>query len=587
MHRVHHRKQSLRSLVLPPLMLGLATACGAGGEPGEGTPRTLLTRPSPLSSAPIPNRVVLEPEADTYVWASLPGTNYGTSTAMSVETTSSFSYLRFNLHGIPAGARIASVMLQAVSFDGWAHGGNGNVYTYLVPNDTWSETGMHWYNQPAVSGTDLGSWWLWYANDKPVQVGVNFSPKLRAPVQQALDSDGLISFRLNSPGYKTRYYSREHTVADQRPKLIVTWFDSSSQAVFEPEADAHVDAAQPDVNFGTGETLTADSDNHAAYLRFNLGSIPAGARVSWSTLRATGYSGPDSTGDWSVHTYLVPDDSWSETGLTWNTRPSDLDSEGNPAPALGSWWLEFSGNPPLEQSVSNSSQMLIAPVQDALDSDGFISFRLSAVSSVTNYRSREYPDASARPALSVRYSYPPVWSSLQAAAIFPTADAHVVPGSPTTNFGTQQSMLVNQGSAETFLRFSLANLPANARIAAVSLVATAHSGYAYGGDGNVYTHLVPNDTWSETGITWNNKPAISGGELGSWFVRYDADKYAIQMGINSSPKLVSPVQQALETDGLISFRLSSPGFLTRYWSREYTNTEAHWPTLLVYYYLPV
>jgi hypothetical protein len=71
-------------------------------------------------------------------------------------------------------------------------------------------------------------------------------------------------------------------------------------------------------------------------------------------------------------------------------------------------------------------------------------------------------------------------------------------------------------------------------------------------------------------------------------VRYDADKQAIQMGINSSPKLVAAlVQQTLETDGLISFRLSSPGFLTRYYSREYTNTTAHWPTLLVYYYLPV
>ncbi len=70
-------------------------------------------------------------------------------------------------------------------------------------------------------------------------------------------------------------------------------------------------------------------------------------------------------------------------------------------------------------------------------------------------------------------------------------------------------------------------------------------------------------------------------------MRYDIDKQAVQVGIQSSPKLVAPVQQALETDGLISLRLSSPGFLTRYYSRENGNTEDHVPTLLVYYYLPL
>jgi hypothetical protein len=169
----------------------------------------------------------------------------------------------------------------------------------------------------------------------------------------------------------------------------------------------------------------------------------------------------------------------------------------------------------------------------------------------------------------------------------PEADTYVWANSAGTNYGTSTVLAVDTSNTQTYLRFNLLGLPAGARIASVMLQAVANNGWAYGGDGSVHTYLVPDDTWSETGIHWNNKPAISGGELGSWWVRYDVDKYAVQMGINSSPKLVAPVQQALETDGLISLRLSSPGFLTRYYSRDYTNTGVHWPTLLVYYYLPV
>ncbi|MDY7229395.1 DUF7594 domain-containing protein [Hyalangium rubrum] len=588
MSRAPHWKRSVRSLVLPSLLLGLATGCDAGGELTEEPVSPLSTHQAALSTAP--TEVILDAVADAYVTTNMPGANFGTSSSMTIDRGIAEVYVRFNLASIPAGARIASVMLQAVAYDGWAYNGDGSVYTYLVTDDTWSETGLNWYTRPAASTERLGGWWLWYGGTAKLQYGANWSPKLMAPVQEALDSDGLISFRLASPGYKTLYRSREHGIPDERPKLIVRYFPPAAPAVLEPEADAYIDTANALTNFGTSETLTLDKGDRSAYLRFNLGGIPSGAAVSSVSLQAVGYSGSNLIDDWSVYTYLVSNDAWSETGITWHNRPEDAPSQSFVAEPgqsdLGSWWLEFAPNKPLNQLGLNAHQRLSAPVQRALDSDKLISFRLNSVGALGHYRSREYPDAAMRPKLTVHYAYPPVPATLQVAVLSTEADAHVMSASPGTNHGTGATLIVDRGLSETFLRFNLASIPATARIAAVSLVTTSHGGYAYGNDGSVYTHLVPNDTWSETGITWNNKPAISGSNLGAWWLWNGNGKYGIQMGINSNPLLVDPVKQAHQTDGLISFRLNSPGYLTHYYSRESSNTEIHWPTLLVYYFMP-
>ncbi|MFP2924409.1 DNRLRE domain-containing protein [Pyxidicoccus sp. 3LG] len=135
-----------------------------------------------------------------------------------------------------------------------------------------------------------------------------------------------------------------------------------------------------------------------------------------------------------------------------------------------------------------------------------------------------------------------VTGSLQVLALPAVADAQVLASSPNTNFGTATDLTVDRSEAETFLRFSLAGIPANARVAAVSLVAVSYEGSAQSGvDSNVYTRPVQDDTWSETGITWNNPPRTYSCELGSWQVWRPGVPYEVQVGVNSSPKLVAPV----------------------------------------------
>jgi len=88
---------------------------------------------------------------------------------------------------------------------------------------------------------------------------------------------------------------------------------------FTPVADAEVQQASPTSNFGTTTTLGSDSGSTPAqsYLRFNVAGI-TGRTVQRAVLRVYVTNGtPDGPGVFSV-----ADTSWSETGITWNTKPA-------------------------------------------------------------------------------------------------------------------------------------------------------------------------------------------------------------------------------------------------------------------------
>lgn len=105
----------------------------------------------------------------------------------------------------------------------------------------------------------------------------------------------------------------------------------------------------------------------------------------------------------------------------------------------------------------------------------------------------------------------------------PVADATVDASAPATNFGTTTTLLVDQAATayESFLRFDLASVTAPIQRATLRLYVIDPSP-----DG---PQLFLTDTgWTETGITWNQKPARVGtavGDLGAvtvnTWVEYD------------------------------------------------------------------
>ena len=58
-------------------------------------------------------------------------------------------------------------------------------------------------------------------------------------------------------------------------------------------------------------------------MRFDLSAIPLGAKISHVELDTTTRAGWAQDGDPAHWALFIPNDSWSETGVTWNTRPAD------------------------------------------------------------------------------------------------------------------------------------------------------------------------------------------------------------------------------------------------------------------------
>ncbi|WP_158625225.1 CBM96 family carbohydrate-binding protein [Corallococcus terminator] len=377
-------------------------------------PAPSAEQPSPEGSAPVSTQVAaletgtvtLSPVADAYVTPDAPNSNFGLNTAWIVNRQYAEAYLKFDLSSLPANARITSVTFSALAYDGYAYGGDGNVYTSFVTDDSWLETGITWNNRPAPSGTPSGEWFLWYNLTPEDKLGVNSNPALIPVVQGELDGDKLVSFRLHSPGYKTRYRSREYSNASQRPKLVIQYELGDVVTVLEPEADTFTKGGYWDgnTNFGGSYELGVSYGwPEASFLRFNLGGLPSGAVIKSVKFSATARRGASPGGDGNVYTYLVPDNSWNEYGVNFYNQPAIV---GSP---LGAWFLWFPGNSdqPFEQVGVNDSPELIPAVQTASDAtDRRISLRISGApyGYLSYYHSREVDNASKRPHLEVTYT---------------------------------------------------------------------------------------------------------------------------------------------------------------------------------------
>ncbi len=100
---------------------------------------------------------------------------------------------------------------------------------------------------------------------------------------------------------------------------------------------------------------------------------------------------------------------------------------------------------------------------------------------------------------------PPPGSTL---TFTPVADAHTKSSSPTSNYGTDPTLRVRDGSPvyNPYLKFDVAGL--SAAVSSVTLRVYVATGSNDGG--SVYG---VGNGWTETGLTWNNAPAIGGPAL--------------------------------------------------------------------------
>lgn len=95
----------------------------------------------------------------------------------------------------------------------------------------------------------------------------------------------------------------------------------------------------------------------------------------------------------------------------------------------------------------------------------------------------------------------------------PVADTYVQSDTATTNYGTSTQLVVdNSPVRRLFLRFTVSGVSGTVTSARLRLrTISGNSGSDAGGT----FRAMSNTTWSETGTTWNNQPALDGAPLGA------------------------------------------------------------------------
>ena len=102
---------------------------------------------------------------------------------------------------------------------------------------------------------------------------------------------------------------------------------TSVMAQAPPSGDTFVNSSSPAYNFGFLNSLAVTPEN-TSYVQFNLSGVPAGASVSKATLRLY-VDLVTSKGSFDVYQVTTK---WDENKVTYNTRPTRLDSPATSGP---------------------------------------------------------------------------------------------------------------------------------------------------------------------------------------------------------------------------------------------------------------
>ncbi len=90
--------------------------------------------------------------------------------------------------------------------------------------------------------------------------------------------------------------------------------------------------------------------------------------------------------------------------------------------------------------------------------------------------------------------------------VAPVADSRVLQASPTVNTGTASRLDVDNPGEQSYLRFNVTGVTGTVQSARLRL-------FVRNGSANAPSLYSTDNTWTETGITWNNKPAATSAAI--------------------------------------------------------------------------
>jgi len=260
-------------------------------------------------------------------------------------------------------------------------------------------------------------------------------------------------------------------------------------------ADAYVTMKTPTTPSGTGSTVVvknydSNQTTRIAYVKFDLSGVIG--TINGASLRLFG-STANPAAD-IVSAYPVADTTWTEAGLTWNVRPPTGPTVvGSGVVSTTAAWnsIDIGRYVASEFAAGRKIISLAVKMDDIPPGNQGVSFN-----------SREA--GSNAPQVVVNYSPPSSPITLPAAA-----DSYVYMKTPTTNYGTAQTVIVknhdsNQTTRVAYLKFDLASIAFTAGRSTLSLYGRSANATADG-----VTAYAADNSWTEAGVNWNNRPSTS------------------------------------------------------------------------------
>ena len=198
------------------------------------------------------------------------------------------------------------------------------------------------------------------------------------------------------------------------------------------------------------------------------------------------------------------------SGATWYKTASTIG---------GAWttWANVPTNPSSSDSYNTQHDYILRIVGSTATSFIYMGDRWSQDTGVGYGRNAWYPitfDGSGVPTIqgNTTWTINPVTGVIngtpQTITVSPSKDAMVKLAAPTSNFGTvNQLQASNQPNylKQFFVQFNITTIPVGATVTGSNLLIASQTG---GSGRDIMAHAVSNTTWSETGITWNTKPAL-------------------------------------------------------------------------------